>query len=185
MEPTDAIPDGRDRRRLSPAWLAVGAIAILVLGLLGYSLAQKPALPPQKGNPVPTFQLTAFDGTSMGVGEGQGSVAVVNFFASWCDPCRQEAADVEQAWRDYRSRGVQFYGIGYKDAASKAKAFLDEFSVSYPATVEPGNRTARAYGVTGVPETFVIDRSGRLVRHFIGPVSRDELAEELDPLLEP
>jgi cytochrome c biogenesis protein CcmG/thiol:disulfide interchange protein DsbE len=92
---------------------------------------------------------------------------------------------VEQAWRDYRSRGVQFYGIGYKDAASKAEAFLDEFSVSYPTTVEPGNRTARAYGVTGVPETFVIDRSGRLVHHFIGPVSREELAEQLDPLLEP
>jgi cytochrome c biogenesis protein CcmG/thiol:disulfide interchange protein DsbE len=80
---------------------------------------------------------------------------------------------------------VQFFGIAYKDAASRAQAFLREFDVSYPAAAEPGNRTARAYGVTGVPETFVIDREGRLYHHFIGPVTRTQLVQMLDKMLAP
>jgi cytochrome c biogenesis protein CcmG/thiol:disulfide interchange protein DsbE len=110
-------------------------------------------------------------------------VAVVNFFASWCAPCRQEAADLELAWNAYRDRQVRFYGIAYKDAESKAQAFLDEFGVSYPSAVDPGNRTARAYGLTGVPETFVVDRQGLLLHHFIGPITLDQLSQEIDRAL--
>jgi cytochrome c biogenesis protein CcmG/thiol:disulfide interchange protein DsbE len=132
---------------------------------------------------VPEFQLTALDGSSMDLASQRGNVVVINVFASWCDPCRQEAADLEQVWRTYQDRGVQFYGIAYKDAESKAQAFLDEFDVSYPSTVEPGNRTARAYGLTGVPETFVVDQQGQLVRHFLGPITQAQLIAEIEPML--
>ena len=180
--PTESTVE-QPQRGLSPAWVAAGVIGLIVLGLLGYALVGVSSDPPQIGGPVPDFQLTALDGSPMNLSEQQGKPVVVNFFASWCSPCREEAAALEQTWRAYQDRGVQFFGIAYKDADSKAQAFLDEFDVSYPSTVDPSNRTARAYGLTGVPETFVIDQQGLLVRHFLGPISQTQLSQELDTLL--
>ena len=179
-------PSGEESHRsLSPAWIAAGAVGVLVLALLAYALISQPATTPQIGDPVPDFRLTALDGSPMSISEQKGTVVVLNIFASWCNPCREEAADLEAAWQTYQDQGVQFYGIAYKDADSKAQAFLDEFGVTYPSTVEPGNRTARAYGVTGVPETFIIDQQGVLVRHFLGPITQAQLGQALEPLLSP
>jgi peroxiredoxin len=184
VDETDAaLPE--QKKRLPAGLLAAGVIALIVIVLLVVAFSGEPAMPPQVGEPVPEFQLSAFDGSPMVLSSQRGKVVVVNFFASWCDPCRQEAADLEQTWHDYRAEPVQFYGIGYKDAAASVKGFLAKFDVTYPATTETNNATARAYGVTGVPETFVVDGSGQLVRHFIGPVSQTELAHELDQLLNP
>ncbi len=183
MEAPNASSEEQTERGLSPAWLAAGVIGLIVLGLLGYALIGVSSDPPEVGRPVPDFQLTALDGSPMNLAEQRGKAVVVNFFASWCAPCREEAVDLEQTWHEYQDRGVQFFGIAYKDADSKAQAFLEEFAVSYPSTVDPSNRTARAYGLTGVPETFVIDSQGLLVRHFLGPVSQAQLSQELNRLL--
>jgi cytochrome c biogenesis protein CcmG/thiol:disulfide interchange protein DsbE len=185
MESPEPTPIEPRRRRLPLGWLAVGAVALLTIVLLALAFSSDPVLPPQVGQPVPGFQLTAFDGSVMDMDAQRGRVVVLNFFSSWCSPCREEAGDIEQAWREYQAKGVQFFGIGYKDAAPKARAFLDEFGVTYPATSEAGNRTARSYGVTGVPETFIIDSSGRLARHFLGPITQQELEHELDQLVNP
>lgn len=185
METSHTSEMDRTRRELSPTWLAAGAIAMLVLGLLAFSLFVQPSEPPRVGSPVPGFQLTALDGSPMDLGAQRGQVVVVNFFASWCAPCRQEAADLERVWRDYQDRNVQFFGIAYKDASSKAQTFLDEFGVTYPSAVDPSNETARTYGVTGVPETFVIDQQGHLVQHFLGPITMEQLGQEIDRALEP
>jgi cytochrome c biogenesis protein CcmG/thiol:disulfide interchange protein DsbE len=165
--------------------MATGAIALIVAALLVYAIVATPSEPPQVGSPVPDFQFTALDGSSMDLSARRGEVVVVNFFASWCAPCRQEAADLEQTWQEYQGQEVQFYGIAYKDADSKAQAFLAEFDVSYPSTVDTSNRTARDYGVTGVPETFVIDQEGMLARHFLGPITQARLAQELERVLSP
>jgi cytochrome c biogenesis protein CcmG/thiol:disulfide interchange protein DsbE len=119
----------------------------------------------------------------MALAAQRGNVVVVNFFASWCDPCRHEAAALEATWRAYQGQGVQFFGIAYKDVESAAKAFMNEFDVSYPTAIETGNRTSRLYGVTGVPETFVVDQKGNLVHHFVGAVTQAELAQVIIPLL--
>ena len=182
MEPT---PTEETQRSLSPAWMAAGVIALLVLGLLAYALFAQPIEPPVVGGPVPAFELEAIDDTPMSLDGPGDQVTVVNFFASWCAPCRQEAVALEQTWRDYQERGVQFYAIAYKDAASKARAFQESFEVSYPYAVDPGNRTSRTYGVTGVPETFVIDREGLLVHHFVGPITQSELSQVLEKALAP
>lgn len=185
MQEAEISPNAGSGQRLSPAWVAAGVVAVLVFALLGYGLVAQPATPPEVGSPVPDFGLTAFDGSAMSLSSQQGKAVVINFFASWCAPCRQEAADLEQTWREYREREVQFYGIAYKDANSKAQAFLQEFDVTYPSAVDPAGRTARSYGVTGVPETFVIDRQGKLIRHIIGPITKAQLTQELDKALGP
>jgi cytochrome c biogenesis protein CcmG/thiol:disulfide interchange protein DsbE len=185
MEMSHTSQEEETHRGLSPTWIATGAIALLVLGLLGYALIVQPTESPQVGSFVPDFQITALDGSPMDLGAQQGNVVVINFFASWCAPCQQEAADLEQTWREYQGRGVQFFGIAYKDANSKAQAFLDEFDVTYPSAVDPGNSTARAFGLTGVPETFVVDRQGKLVRHFLGPITQAQLRQEIDKALGP
>jgi len=183
METPEPIEQEPVSRGLSPAWMAGGAIALIVAVLLIYSVAAGPAEPPQVGSPVPDFTFTALDGSTLNLGAHHGEVVVVNFFASWCAPCRQEAADLEATWRAYQGQGVQFYGIAYKDADSKAQAFLDEFEVSYPSTVDTSNRAAREYGVTGVPETFVVGRDGLLVHHFLGPITRAQLSTEIERAL--
>jgi cytochrome c biogenesis protein CcmG/thiol:disulfide interchange protein DsbE len=185
MEAPETTQLETESRGLSPVWMAVGAIALIIAVLVSYAVLARPSEPPQIGGPVPDFQFTALDGSSMNLGARRGEVVVVNFFASWCDPCRQEAAALEQTWRAYQGQEVQFFGIAYKDADSKAQAFLDEFDVSYPSTVDTTNRAAREYGVTGVPETFVIDREGLLVRHFLGPITQAQLAQEIERALNP
>lgn len=181
----ESAPIKKGRQRLSPTWIAVSAVALLVAILFGSALRARPTVSLQVGSPVPDLALTAFDGRTMDLSAQRGKVVVINVFASWCAPCRQEAADLEQTWREYQDRPVQFFGVAYKDTASKVRAFLQEFGVSYPCGEDPGNRIARAYGVTGVPETFIIDRQGRLVRHILGPITRAELSRELDRLLAP
>jgi cytochrome c biogenesis protein CcmG/thiol:disulfide interchange protein DsbE len=183
METPEPIEQEPASRGLSPAWMAAGAIALIVAALLIYAVAAGPSEPPRVGNPVPEFEFTALDGSTMTLGAHNGEVVVVNFFASWCAPCRQEAADLEETWRAYQDQDVQFYGIAYKDADSKAQAFLDEFDVSYPSTVDTSNRTAREYGITGVPETFVVGRDGLLLRHFLGPITRAQLSAEIERAL--
>ena len=183
METPETTQQQPSSRGLSPAWMAAGVIILVVVVLLVYSVAAGPSEPPVVGSPVPDFEFTALDGNSMNLGANRGNVVVINFFASWCDPFREEAAALEETWRAYRDQDVQFYGIAYKDADSKAQAFLDEFDVSYPSTVDTSNRAAREYGVTGVPETFVVDRQGLLVRHFLGPITQAQLAQEIERAL--
>jgi cytochrome c biogenesis protein CcmG/thiol:disulfide interchange protein DsbE len=183
METPETTANETTSRGLSPAWMAGAAIALVVAVLLLYSIAAKPSEPPMIGSPVPEFEFTALDGSLMSLAAHRGEVVVVNFFASWCNPCREEAAALEDTWRAYQDQGVQFYGIAYKDADSKAQAFLDEFDVSYPSTVDTRNRAAREYGVTGVPETFVVDREGLLVYHFLGPITQAQLSAEIERAL--
>jgi len=183
-QPSDIAPAGGPRRVSWLPWLAVGAVAVLVLALLVYGLVGRPASQLERGSPVPDFELTAFDGsTPISPGTQLGKVVVINFFASWCDPCRREAPAIEQVWREYQARGVQFFGIAYKDAASKAQSFLSAYEVTYPSAADLKSTVSRAYGVTGVPETFIIDQEGRLVRQFLGEITADQLKQELDRLV--
>jgi len=94
MEPSDAPPQEQGSKSRLSVGLAAGAVSVLVLALLGYALSVTPTLPPQLGSPVPDFQLTAMDGRPLNLSELQGKVIILNFFASWCNPCRQEATDL-------------------------------------------------------------------------------------------
>jgi cytochrome c biogenesis protein CcmG/thiol:disulfide interchange protein DsbE len=108
---------------------------------------------------------------------------VINFWASWCKPCEEEASLLEALWRKYRERGVIFVGVDYLDVPSAAMDYLRRFEITYPNGPDLGTRISRLYRVTGVPETFVVDPEGRVVFYKAAPIQPGELEAVLDPLV--
>lgn len=164
-------------------WIIVAA-AIGFLLILGYGLQSRSAS--LVGAPAPDFALSLFDGEELSLADLRGSAAaVVNFWASWCVPCRDEAPILERLWREHEGQGVVFVGVNFRDVPAKAMAFIEEFDVTYPNGLDPYNRVSKAYGITGVPETFLIARDGQVVEHYIGPVSEASLRSALEEVLQP
>ncbi len=107
--------------------------------------------------------------------ELRGTPVVLNFWASWCVPCQQEAPRLERAWRRAGGDGVLFLGLNMQDVRADAREFLQEFDVTYPNVREGGNEVAQRYGLTGLPETFLITARGKIVGHVIGVISPEQL----------
>jgi cytochrome c biogenesis protein CcmG/thiol:disulfide interchange protein DsbE len=121
-----------------------------------------------------TFGRASADGR-LALSELRGTPVVLNFWASWCEPCRVEAPILEGGWRESGRNGVLFLGLDMQDTREDAREFLRTFSVTYPNVREAGRETARDYGATGLPETFFISGRGRLVAHVIGALSPSQL----------
>jgi cytochrome c biogenesis protein CcmG, thiol:disulfide interchange protein DsbE len=173
--------------------LAGGLVALLIYGVaarspdttIDDSLAEgKPTPAPaftldvlQRGEPGPRLAAElsgALGDGRLSVAELRGTPFVLNLWASWCDPCREEAPFLERGWRDARRRGVLFLGLDQQDVEEDARAFMRAFDVSYPNVRDPGDDTARSYGATGLPETFFVDARGRIVAHVIGAIVSDD-----------
>ena len=177
MEDTIARPEKRGKA----GWI-ITAAAIGFLLILGYGL--RPQFGSPIGAPAPDFTLTLFDGGELSLADRRGSVVVVNFWASWCPPCRDEAPALEKVWREYEDKGVVFVGVDFKDVTTKAMAFIEEFDITYPNGPDPYNRISRAYRITGVPETFLIAKDGRLAMWYRGPITEAGLRAALEELLQ-
>jgi cytochrome c biogenesis protein CcmG/thiol:disulfide interchange protein DsbE len=153
-----------------------------LLGLLGWGLLRVQAGPRSEG-PAPEFTLTTFQGDEIVLSELRGQVVVINFWASWCPPCRDEAAYLESTWREYRDRGVVFLGVDYVDTEPEALAYIEEFDITYPNGPDIGTRISQAYRIQGVPETFYIAKDGTLRGVKIGPLVPPELEDRLEAML--
>lgn len=164
-----------------PQLLAFG-IVLALLALLGWGLMQAQAGPRSQGQ-APEFTLSTFDREEISLSDLRGQVVVINFWASWCPPCREEAPYLESTWRDYRDRGVMLLGVDYADTEKEALAYIEEFDITYPNGPDIGTRISQAYRIQGVPETFFVAKDGTLRGVKIGPLVPPELDERIEALL--
>ena len=158
------------------------AIVLALLALLAWGLKKAQAGPLDKGM-APDFTITGFDGRTVTLSELRGQVVIVNFWASWCPPCREEAAYLEATWRKYKDKGVVFIGVDWVDTEKEALAYIDEFDITYINGPDIGTRAAQAYNIQGVPETFYVAKNGELRGVHIGPLKSPELDNKIDELL--
>ena len=178
---TGSLPPERTGPRGLWKTLAFGGVLAL-LGLLGWGLVRVQAGPRAEGE-APDFTLIPFDGDEITLSDLRGQVVVINFWASWCPPCRDEAAYLESTWREYKDRGVVFIGVDYVDTDAEALAYIGEFNITYPNGPDLGTKISQAYRIQGVPETFFVSKNGILKGVKIGPLLPPELEERLDELL--
>lgn len=164
-------------------WMALLAVACLLL-LLGVGLIRTQEGSVGAGASAPEFTLTTFEGDTIELKAMRGQVVLVNFWASWCKPCEEEAAELEQAYRMYRERGVVFVGVNYVDTEPEALAYMQRFGITYPSGPDLGTKIAHAYRIRGVPESYVIGPDGMISSVKIGPYeSLAEITTALDQAL--
>jgi len=171
------------RRALRTGAILVPTVAVLALLAWGFTREPKFIPTPLLAKPAPTFTLTLFDDSMLRLEDLRGRVVFLNFWASWCPPCRAEARMLEAAWRGYRERDVVFLGINIQDKEEAARGFLQEFEVTYPNGIDPGSKIAIDYGVWGLPETFIIDREGRITYKHVGALGVETVSAKLDEAL--
>jgi len=172
--------------------------AVAFVALLAYGLTTKAtnstiddALSRGESVPAPGFTLSSLaEGRDAGdawakaasdgdvsLSELRGTPLVLNFWASWCDPCRAEAKVLEKAWKQQSGSDVLFLGLDAQDAREDARDFISQFGLTFPHVRDPGNDTQRAWGVTGLPETYFIAADGSVVGHVIGTVDDAQLRD--------
>jgi len=164
----------------------LASLAVLaVVGLLAFGLLNKGNAKIAVGEPAPDRVLPALPGPGRGsIAEHRGEWVLVNLWASWCIPCRQEAPVLERFYRRNRDRGVTVLGINVQDNRDDALAFLREHPTAYPQLRSVGDERSSAFGSTGVPENFLVDPRGRLALIWRGPVDGTFLRERITPLTE-
>ena len=165
-------------------------IALLAVVFVGLRRAQQGTVQP--GDKIPDFSLTLFSGyeyqgkTDVKLSDFRGKVVVLNFWASWCKPCEQEAAEMQEAWTTYEPTGkVVFIGADYVDTEPEARVYLKKFGITYANGPDMATKISQMFRIKGVPETYFIDQDGVLQYVKVGPfTSVEEIKSIVDGLLE-
>ena len=159
--------------------------AVPVLWLLSWGMSRDTyVLPsPMTGQIAPEFELVSFDGDTLLLSDLQGRVVILNFWASWCIPCRTEHPVLVRTEQTWDQSEVVLLGVVYQDSRANAERFLAEYGGNWTHVFDPNQRTAINYGVYGVPETYFIGRDGTISLKKVGPVTWDLVSAQVDSLL--
>ncbi len=155
-------------------------VAVLATGFGKDPKVVSNALP---GKPAPAFSLATLEGDPVSLADLAGSPTVLNFWSTWCQPCQIEHPFLVAAAEAYKGRGVAFLGVLYNDEPAAARRFLTQKGFGFPTLYDASQRIAVDYGVTGVPETFILDATGTVHFKKVGPVAEGELESYLEELL--
>jgi DsbE subfamily thiol:disulfide oxidoreductase len=177
--------------------LGVGAAAAVVAALAliqlrnqgtsavgGFTVANYQARAEAENTPAPDFELSSLeDGEPIRLSSFRGDVVVLNFWASWCAPCRLEAPGLRRVSERYRDEGVRFLGVDFRDDDDAARAFVEEFRLEYPSVADPSGFLADDYGLIGFPTTFIIDPAGTIRYRFVGYLEETVLESTVNDVL--
>jgi cytochrome c biogenesis protein CcmG/thiol:disulfide interchange protein DsbE len=193
--PAPGPPEAERPARLPYAVIFVVTVAVVaLLGLLVWGIARKQGsfggfavntvgqVGQLRPGPARDFQIRLFSGGDFRLSEQRGKAVLVNFWASWCPPCREEAPVLERAWRRYRDRGVVLVGVDIWDSEQDAREFLRQFGVTYPNGPDPNGSVAVDYGLTGIPETFFVRPDGTVARRWIGPLTDEQISAFIEDI---
>ena len=180
--------------RLVAAAIFVPFAAIAALLVWGFSQAEySPSgiavnndlgVIPISPRPATDFSITTFDGDLITLSELRGKVVMIDFWASWCPPCRREARDLAEVYELYRGMPVEFIGIDVWDTEQDALAYIERYGIGYPNGPDKDGSITVEYGVGGIPEKLFVNREGILVRKIIGPMDSRSLTAVIDELLD-
>ncbi|MER3397338.1 MAG: hypothetical protein C4315_10300 [Chloroflexota bacterium] len=158
----------------------LGRLGRFLPGASGSAASSTPAEPEDL---APDFTLKLFDGGEFKLSAYRGRPVVLNFWASWCGPCRAEAPVLENAWQQYQDQGVMLVGLAVQDREESARAFIQEFGLTYPMGLDVGDRVATLYQITGLPTSVFIDGQGRIRHRWVGAISKNRVGLLIEDLL--
>jgi cytochrome c biogenesis protein CcmG/thiol:disulfide interchange protein DsbE len=165
------------RLKTTAQLIALAGVAGL-LALLVWSVVHQQHAP-GVGSVAPAFTLSRLEGPgSVSLAAYRGKPVVLNFWASWCEPCKSEAAVLQRDWTSYRDRGVVFLGVDYHDLSSDARRFVSAHELTFPMLEDGSGSVTGRYGISQVPETYVLNRQGRVVAHLRGPITDPGFGDE-------
>ena len=164
---------------IASGWIALAAgltLLIVSIALAAWNTAH--------ANDAPDFDLPALDGGQLQLSSFRGKVVLLNFWATWCVPCREEMPDLEAAQTRYGDQGLAVIGVNIAETAALARAFVDEVGVTFPIVLDEDVSMAASFRVSGLPVSILIDRHGIIVYRHYGQFHPKQIGEQIQPLLD-
>lgn len=164
--------------------IPLAAVPIVILLAYGFRTDPRSIPSPLVLKPAPDFRLSLLNGGEVSLASLRGTPVIVNFWASWCYPaCYDEAPLLEATWRKYKDQGLTLLGVVIQDTEPNAREFMRKFDFTFPNGLDPGSRISIDFGVYGVPETYFIDRQGRIVSKHVGALTSGLIETQIRTLL--
>jgi cytochrome c biogenesis protein CcmG/thiol:disulfide interchange protein DsbE len=165
------------------AFVVIGFLGLLVWGMLNKEPITGLSGITMVDRPAPGFVVQTFQGDTISLADLRGRPMVINFWASWCPPCREEAPLLERTWRAYKNRDLTFLGVNIQDRKEDAVNYLREFDITFPNGPDPTGEITINYGVSGLPVTFFVSRDGKVARRWVGALEHSVLIRSIGEIM--